>query len=997
MPRTITTLLTFITLLIGTLPATTHAAEPPTAPMLRIETGMHTAPISRIDVDRSGRWLVSASDDKTVRVWDLAAAGATGRSPLRGMQPVRIIRPPIGEGNEGKLFSVAISPDGNLVAAGGFTSPPGGYKSIYLFSRHDGRLLGRASGLDNVILHLAFSPDGRYLAVSLQGKSGLRLFAVDAVGAYGNTPLQLIAQDTVYDNKSDGAHFSPDGSRLVTSCYDGYVRVYDVAALTPTISQGEREFKPVVKQKAPGGGQSYSVKFSPDGAKIAVGFYDTSKVNVLSARDLALLYAPDSGGVTNGNLVNVAWSADGRALYAGGMAVINGASGYIRRWSDAGRGGYSDLKSGSTSTIMDLAPMPGGGVAFGSGDPAIGVLPGTGAGTAGRSPLLIPPGVADLRQGQYVFPVSSDGTSVRFGYVWGDNSPATFSLTDRTLTSIQNSSSNIQNLSPPDTTSLAINNWKNTTNPAINNQPLKLAQYETSRSLAISPDRGSFLLGTEWYLRRFDTNGREQWNVPAPGTAWGVNIAPNGSIAAAAFGDGTIRWYRYSDGKELLAFFPHADKKRWVVWTPTGYYDASPGGEELIGWHVNNGKDQAADFFPASKFRSSYYRPDVIAKILDTLDEGEALRLANAESGRKQSSATVAQLMPPVISISSPDNGTSVSTTTVTIRYTVRTPNDAPVTNVRLLVDGRPMAAERSLKAVPKDNAEQSVTVTIPERNCEIGIIAENRHSASVPATVRLTWAGKKQDEFTVQPKLYVLSVGVSAYKDTALTLKYAAKDARDFASAVQKQKGGMYRDVVVKTLSDAQATKDDILDGLDWLKKEVTARDVGIIFIAGHGVNDSTGNYYYLPQNADPDKLMRTGVTFSDIKNTLASLAGKALLFVDTCHSGNVMGSRRGGSADINAVVNELASSENGAVVFASSTGKQYSLEDDNWGNGAFTKALVEGISGKADYGGKGRITVNMLDLWLSERVKELTGGKQTPTTTKPQTIQDFPLALKR
>jgi len=124
--------------------------------------------------------------------------------------------------------------------------------------------------------------------------------------------------------------------------------------------------------------------------------------------------------------------------------------------------------------------------------------------------------------------------------------------------------------------------------------------------------------------------------------------------------------------------------------------------------------------------------------------------------------------------------------------------------------------------------------------------------------------------------------------------------------------------------------------------------------------------------------------------------VASAILLFVDTCHSGNVMGARRGG-ADITALVNELTSAENGVVVFASSTGRQYSMEDEAWGNGAFTKALVEGVSGKADYHGKGRITINMLDLYLSERVKELTRGRQTPTTTKPQTIPDFPLAMKR
>jgi uncharacterized caspase-like protein len=158
------------------------------------------------------------------------------------------------------------------------------------------------------------------------------------------------------------------------------------------------------------------------------------------------------------------------------------------------------------------------------------------------------------------------------------------------------------------------------------------------------------------------------------------------------------------------------------------------------------------------------------------------------------------------------------------------------------------------------------------------------------------------------------------------------------------------------------------------------------MIFLAGHGVNDSGGIYYFLPVDANTNRLRRTGLPYSDIKNTIATLAGKTLLFVDSCHAGDVMGMRRG-VADINALVNELTSAENGAVVFASSTGRQFALEDSAWGNGAFTKALIEGLQGGADYRKTGAITVNMLDLYLSERVKALTNGQQTPTTTKPQT----------
>ncbi len=505
------------------------------------------------------------------------------------------------------------------------------------------------------------------------------------------------------------------------------------------------------------------------------------------------------------------------------------------------------------------------------------------------------------------------------------------------------------------------------------------------------------MLGTEWNLRYFDQNGNEKWKCPVPGVAWSVNIARDGKLCTAAFGDGTISWYRVSDGREILAFFPHSDRKRWVMWSPSGYYDASPGAEELIGWHLNRGRDHAADFFPASRFRATYYRPDVLAKVLETRDELEALKLANEESGRKRQEQAIKTILPPVVSILSPSDGSSVSTADVSVSFSVRSPSGEPVTAIRALVDGRPATIRRGVTIEAKSDASQQLSVTIPERDAEVSIIAENRFAASEPATVRLHWQGKAvREEFVVKPKLYVLAIGVSNYDDRELQLGFAAKDAQDFALSMQRQKGGIYRDVMVRVLTDVQATKDNILDALEWVQRETTSKDIAMIFMAGHGVTDQAGIYHFLPVNANTEKLKRTGVAFSDIKNTVASLAGKAVLFVDTCHSGNVMGTRRG-AADINAVVNELASAENGVVVFASSTGRQYSLEDDSWGNGAFTKALVEGMDGKADYQGKGRITINMLDLYLSERVKELTGGKQTPTTTKPQTIADFPVAVRQ
>jgi uncharacterized caspase-like protein len=101
----------------------------------------------------------------------------------------------------------------------------------------------------------------------------------------------------------------------------------------------------------------------------------------------------------------------------------------------------------------------------------------------------------------------------------------------------------------------------------------------------------------------------------------------------------------------------------------------------------------------------------------------------------------------------------------------------------------------------------------------------------------------------------------------------------------------------------------------------------------------------------------------------------------------------------DLDALVMDLTSAENGVITFAAATGRQYSQENPRWHNGAFTKALVEGLDGQAaqDRTGQGRITVNMLDLYLSERVKALTHGQQTPVTRKPGDVPNFTLALRR
>ena len=87
---------------------------PPSEPFPRIETGMHGAPIRRISVDDACQLLVTGSNDKTARLWALPKDNA-GEPKL-----VRVLRVPMGSGNDGQVHAVALSPNGQTVAAGGW-------------------------------------------------------------------------------------------------------------------------------------------------------------------------------------------------------------------------------------------------------------------------------------------------------------------------------------------------------------------------------------------------------------------------------------------------------------------------------------------------------------------------------------------------------------------------------------------------------------------------------------------------------------------------------------------------------------------------------------------------------------------------------------------------------------------------------------------------------------------------------------------------------------
>ena len=360
----------------------------------------------------------------------------------------------------------------------------------------------------------------------------------------------------------------------------------------------------------------------------------------------------------------------------------------------------------------------------------------------------------------------------------------------------------------------------------------------------------------------------------------------------------------------------------------------------------------------------------------------------------------------PAPTIVSPANGATVAGGDITV--TVRPPAGARVEVKKALVDGKPVETKSpdgrgillpgspgntGSPASPDDKDLVKLLVPLPVSAGNYTI--ELQFSSGATAKVRVQVVPPPPPGPT-RSRLVMLTIGVSKYADADLTLLYPAKDARDIAEVFTGQAGLLYSEVKTRVLTDQSADKTAILDALEWLQKETTARDVAVLFLAGHGIRDgATGVYYYLPFNANRDAVKSTMVSAQDIRSTLRALPGKVVVFLDTCFSGSLFAGKERGTPDLDAFVQDLMQTENGVVVFTSTTKQQTARESREWNNGVFTKAVVEGLAGKAKTDDGPGVTINTLSAFVSDRVKDLTGGTQTPMLAMPKGVADFPIAI--
>lgn len=949
-------------------------AEPPRMPIFRLNAHMHSGFIRDIDADTKGDYIVTAGSDKTLKLW----------SAKNGLL-LQTYRLPIGTGNEGDIYSCAISPDGSRIAAGGYTGWDW-YKSTVLFiiDRRTGEIESVIKNFPNGIFALDFSPNGAYIAVGLSGTEQKGLYIVDT------GKKTVIKKFTDFTSNITDVEFLPDG-KLIASCADGTVAVY-------SSSLSELKRISLLPEYA------HALTVSPDGTKVAVLMGNALKISVYDAVSLRKLYDVSTTGLS-AMLFGVTWTRD-NTLYASGNAHVQRGTTPMRSmriWANGGKGSFRDIALTSIdTTVLKLTSVGTNAVVFGGLQGDIGLVKnGTPSWyfTANFANFF----THDWKPG--VLRVNDDGTAVSFT----DKTRGDFSFDIKSRRLVQKKSN--FPIYKERSAGLVVSQWFSTTWEERRTKQLMLNGYaltdwgqeEWSRSVDIADNGSVAVIGGVNGVYCYDKEGARRWATPIATMALDVNISANGKLVIGACADGVIRWFRMSDGRLLASLYMDVTSRQWIMWTPEGYYDCSERGDRLVGWHMNNGIDKKAEFFDAAKFFDRFYHPEVVAASIRELKTDHEVAVAlGLKSSQKSLDDGIKQ--PPKVSFIAPTIDVAKNESLEV--EVVAEDQGGGVGEIRLYHNGK-IVADDVRKITVKEESKQgvlrkkfTVLLTTGENILTATALALDR-SESNPVEKKINYAGAQKNS-----SLYALIIGINTYKNSKYNLNYAKADADAYAALLRNHGTSIFEKVTIEEVFDTDATKENIQAKINAIAGVIKPEDVFVLYYAGHGVMSEVlpgeqSLFFLIPTDVvkmylDTASLSAKAISAVELKDWCALIkAQKQLIIFDACQSGGALTQFASRGAAEEKAIMQLARSS-GVVVMASTGTEQFAAEFTQLGHGVFTYALLEGLQGKADGGTRdGKITVKELEAYINDRVPELTtqyrGEAQYPTSYSSG--QDFPI----
>jgi WD40 repeat protein len=490
-----------------------------------------------------------------------------------------------------------------------------------------------------------------------------------------------------------------------------------------------------------------------------------------------------------------------------------------------------------------------------------------------------------------------------------------------------------------------------------------------------------YTAGSDRLIRQWDSNTSKVLRVfeGHKSDISTLRLHPNGKMLISYSVDGSTKFWDLQSGKEFFEHI-HFGERDWMVKNPDGYFNGTDNARQYIHF-VDGMKTYSVD-----QFFDEFYRPDLLPKIFTE---------RGGTDDNKGVQGKLNQSPPPSVKVAA----LATSDPTKAEVYIRVTDRGTGVRELKLFHNGKRVVLPVDTKL--PNGKDQTATVKVSLNlvggtNSFSSSATNHDRVESDPAAAELF-----SETSSKSSTCYILAVGINQYKNSKLTLSYAKPDAESFGK-VMDERGKLFKNVVMKTLYDGEASKLSILAALDELSTKINQEDVFIFYYAGHG-SMVDNQFFFIPTESsrlyDVSSLRKEAIEASVLQEKFGNIkALKQLIVMDACQSGGsveLLANR--GAAEEKAIA-QLSRSA-GIHVMASAGSEQFATEFAELGHGLFTYLLIKALQGDADGAPKdGKVTIYELKSYLDDQVPEMTrklkGKPQYPYTFSRG--QDFPVVIE-
>ncbi len=508
-----------------------------------------------------------------------------------------------------------------------------------------------------------------------------------------------------------------------------------------------------------------------------------------------------------------------------------------------------------------------------------------------------------------------------------------------------------------------------------------------------------------------------------------ARFSPKGNLIVSAGFDGRLELWNVAELTETdreaqpaatMIGLPKSED--FIAFTPELYYKCTRNGYKAVVVL----KDNKAYGF--DQFDALLNRPDKVIEALPGSDPNLAAMYHRAYEKRiagmgLDPNQLALDFRLPELKILDPGPLGATAADKVQITLSIQDPSGQP-DRLSAWVNGVPVAGRSGIDLSGKAGTLALPVELSPGPNTLELSVMNKKGVASYRQTLFYEKTGKQP-----KPDLYLVAVGVSDYSRYGADrdLKFAAEDARDFAKTMEYFRP-LFGQIHKVELLNGAATRERITQVRGFLER-ARVQDQIIFFMAGHGLLDGKGDFYYGAVDIDFMQPEQRGFAYGEIERLMDGLRSRRkLVLIDACHSGAVDKQTRmtqlepseteqiRGFRKKTSPKSLLVDQENsfdlarelfvnlnrgsGTMVISAARGNEYAFEREDWGNGAFTYALMKGLSPgekqnlpRADANEDHQLTITELRRFAMKEVKHITRGRQTPTSREETLNFDYPL----